>query len=152
MKEVDIIETVERCYWVYIDGKKIPAASAMVAKLLDEDVLFVNSRPYANENGVLCGKTLTLYLNCSDVFAWAYSDAIDITLDELPHLFELYEQNPLCGPIVWACKKRSEKPQRSIIQWLKLKGGWNDELENLPDNKYDLLLKHKNEKKKIKTI
>lgn len=125
-------------YWYEIDGKRIADETAMATKLLGDDVLFISDNPYADHKGVLQGKTLTLFVNCSDVFAWAYSDCEPITLDELPVLFDLYEKNPDCGAMQWVCIKRDQQPQLPVIDWLKSHNGWTQELDNLPKNKYDL--------------
>lgn len=128
-------------YWFDIDGKLVPDEQAMVAHLLEEDVLFVNSRRYIadDKTNEIGPETLILFVNCSDVFVWACSDAECVSCDELPELFRLYEANPQCGPIQWVCIKRNEKPQAPMVKYLKEHNGWNDILEKLPDNKYDTL-------------
>lgn len=139
----------ESKYWFDIDGKKVPDHEAMVAHLLEENVLFVNGRRYvSNEktNELSKNETLVLFLNCNDVFAWACADAEDVSYDELPELFRLYEVNSYCGPTQWVCVKRNQKPQKLIIDWLKLKNGWNEVMEALPENRYDALYKEYNGK------
>jgi len=128
-------------YWFDIDGKLVPDEEAMVAHLLEENILFVNSRRYVSDektNELSKNETLVLFLNCGDVFAWAYADAEDVSYDELPELFKMYEANPDCGPTQWVCIKRNQKPQTPIVKWMKEKNGWNDTLEKLPENRYEM--------------
>ena len=136
----------ESKYWFDIDGKKVPDHEAMVAHLLEENVLFLSSHKYVcGENDDLISKTetLILHLNCSDVFAWAFSDGEDVSYDELPELFALYESNPKCGTIQWVCMKRNQKPQAPMVKYMKENNGWNEVMEALPENKYDAYCKEK---------
>lgn len=141
-------ESIQRAYWYDINGKKEPDENSMLAKLLDENILFANSFAYAYSDGVLRGRTITLFVLCNDVFAWATADAEDITIEELPQLFEMYEKNPKCASTQWVCVKRNEKPQEPMIKWLKENNGWNETLEALPENNYDKFLKEKYNKEK----
>ena len=136
----------ESKYWFDIDGKLVPDEEAMVAHLLEENILFVNARRYvSNEktNELSKNETLVLFLNCNDVFAWAYSDAEDVSYDELPELFKMYEANTDCGPTQWVCIKRNQKPQAPMVKYLKENDGWNEVMEALPENKYDVYCREK---------
>lgn len=126
------------------DGSKIPIEEAMVAKLLDDDVLFCNSRKYVDfHTNEIRPETLVLFVLCNDVFAWGCADAEEITLDEVPNLFELHEKNPKFGSVQWVCVKRNEKPQNPVVKWMKDHDGWNEVMESLPENQYDKLLSEK---------
>ena len=138
-----INETVERTYWYDIFGKTVPDEQAIVAKLLDEDVLMTSCHTIASDEGVLEGRTITLLVNCSDVFAWGCADCEPITLDELPNLFTLHTNNPKCGSIQWACLKRKMRPQAPIEKYLRENNGWNSEIEALQENRYDKYLREK---------
>ena len=70
----------------------------MVAKLLDENMLFVNGREYVCVDGKKKEETLVLFLNCNDSFVPA-ADAESLSLEELPKLFSLYEKKgDVCSP------------------------------------------------------
>ena len=81
----------ESKYWFDINGEKEPDHEAMAAHLLEENILFVSSRKYVIEDTISKNETLILHLNCNDVFAWAYADGEDVSYNELPELFKMYE-------------------------------------------------------------
>ena len=89
---------IHRKYWYTVDGKTYPDESSMVAKLLDENMLFVNGREYVCVDGKKKEETLVLFLNCNDSFVPA-ADAESLSLEELPKLFSLYEKKgDVCSP------------------------------------------------------
>jgi hypothetical protein len=135
--------TDKREYWFDLDGKKEPNEEAMLAKLLDDGVLFCNSRKYLDMDGSVKEETIVLFVLFNDTFAWACADAESITTAELPELFRMYEANPLCASTQWVCLKRNEKPQAPMVKWLKEQNAWTEALEALPDNQYDKLIKEK---------
>jgi hypothetical protein len=125
-----------REYWFDIKGKRVPHEEAMLAKLLDEDVLFCNSRkfqdPFTKESKE---ETLVLFLNCNDCFSPA-SDAECLTLDELPAFFSLYEKIGDYATIEFVALKRGIQPRKSIKARMIEKGVWNPKLNSFPDNKF----------------
>lgn len=128
----------DRQYYFDINGKQEIDEEAAIAQLLDDGVLFANGRDYLNEDGSKGGRTIVLFVNCSDVFAWGCADAEDVTYDELPDLFKQHMETPKgYGSIRWCCIKRNEKPQAPMIQLMKKNGVWDEVLEKLPDNRYD---------------
>lgn len=128
-----------RNYWIDIgDGKKEPDNEAMVAKLLDDGVLFLNSRKYYCEHAKgLMPETLVLFVLCNDTFAWGCADAEEVTTEELPKLFEMHEKDPVYGSIRWVCIKRGEKPQKPIADRMRTSVSWDEEVEKLAENSYD---------------
>lgn len=120
---------MDRLYYFDLDGQKIPVLEAMVAKLLDDEVLFVS----ASES-----KTLELFVICNDVFAWGCADGEDILPDEIPNLFERVEKYGTIGAVHWCCAKRGEKPQPPLEKMMRDKGEWTEELELLKTNSYFL--------------
>jgi len=124
----------KRDYYFCIEGKKMPNYEAMVAYLLDQDILFLNNYQYFQDwNNQMGDKTMCLFVNCNDVFAWACADAESVTLTELPHLFELVQKNYVWGSTIWTCLKRKRQPQKTIKDRMVKLGIWTEELENLPE-------------------
>ena len=99
----------ERTYYYDINGKQEPDIESMVAYLIDEGVLFVNSRDYLFDElpGVQekVGHTLVLYILCNDHFCPA-SDAEDLSYDEVPKLYELYKAKQWTGIFEFIAEKR----------------------------------------------
>lgn len=124
---------MERTYWFNIDGTQHPNAEAMLARLLDEDILFCNSRNYFGLKGEKEPETLILFLNCNDCFVPA-SDAESVTLDELPKLFALFESKGDYAAVEFIAHKRGQQPRARIKDSMVKKGFWTSALENLKPN------------------
>lgn len=130
---------MKREYWLEVNGENTPHEEAMIAYLIDEGVLVPGCGKSNEGKPVMC-----LVVFCSDVFAWGCSDCEEITLDEIPDLFELCQEGKDigCGAIQWVCKKRNQQPQAPMVKHMKERGGWTEELEKLPLNQYDMIRLH----------
>lgn len=130
-------DMIENEYWFVIDGERVPNEESMLAKLLDEDILFCNSRkfldPFTNE---VTEETIVLFLNCNDCFSPA-ADAECLTLEELPSLFSLYEEKEHWATIEFVAKKRKIQPRKQLKEKMISKGVWNPELDVFPENKFN---------------
>jgi len=112
-----------------------------VAELLKANVLFLNSRKYyCNYDKKLQPETLVLFLNCNDTFAWGCADAEEVKSSELEELYKLYKKYGYSGTTIWVCKKRNEQPQKPVREWLEKEGVF-DQIKELPENKYDELVR-----------
>ena len=114
-----------------------------LAHLLAEEQVFINSHwwmsakkqndfhdvvdnPWPEE---ACN-TFSILANCNDVFAWACSDAEEISYDELEGLYQHYLKDPVWGTAVWCIKKRKLMPQKPVYDAIMKAGIWNlDELD-----------------------
>lgn len=113
-----------------------PDEARMVAELLLNEVLFVNSRKYVWEdwNGGevnIENETLVLFVSCNDIFHWACSDAESVSMKELPSLYEAWKSNPRFGTDRWCAIKRNMRPQLPVEKMMKEAGVWDSELEKL---------------------
>ena len=112
-----------------------------ILQLLAEGILFCNYRTHSSDDKKLTndGKTIVLFLNCNDVFAWACADAEDVSsIEELKSLYDYCEKyGAWQGSTIWVCMKRKQKPQRPLEKLLKDNNAWPIEIDELPDNKYD---------------
>ena len=119
-----------------------------ISYLMNQEVLFANSRPYVNnpwmpkEKWETSEETLVLFVSCGDTFAWGGSDAESITYSEnigseIYQLLEYYLENRTYGVTKWVCIKRNQQPQKPLADSMKRDGIWNDIMESLPHNKYD---------------
>ena len=134
-----MIDFTDRTYWHDIFGNQVPDEENMLCKLLDDGLLFCNSRKFLDLDGKISGTTIVVFFICNDLFAPA-ADCENITLSELVELFKLYETNGTGGSVQWICVKRNEQPRKRVIENMKKKGEWNDILENLPKNYCDSIL------------
>jgi hypothetical protein len=126
----------------YIEGDFFDVETA-ISQLLVESVLFANYRNYTHDdkNFTKDGRTIILFMNCSDVFAWGCADAEDISSEEeLKQLYDFCVKYPTWGSTIWACLKRNEKPQSPVEKKMKDCNEWPKELDSLLENKYDTFL------------
>ena len=116
-----------------------------IAQLVAKGVLFANYRVYSYNEDKLNkdGKTIVLFANCSDVFAWGCADAEDVSNEEeLKSLYDYCEKyGGYEGRTIWACMKRKEQPQAPVAKYLKSANCWPIELDSLHESRYDILLK-----------
>ena len=92
------------------------------------DLLLDCSSP---EDGGREPATLTLYVNCSDLFAWGCADAELLSWDELPEYLEFQKRGE---SDLWCAIKRQMQPQPPVIKRLKEAGKWDERWEALPAN------------------
>lgn len=119
----------------------------MLAVLLANEVVWVREAsvtinkgtPYeaSHENGTM------LFVACNDVFAWGCADGEALSEDQIKPLFLAWHKDNGCGPAIWACKFRKEKPQAPVAKMLKERGLWDEELEALPENRYDAAMRER---------
>lgn len=96
----------------------------IVAELLDKCVLFCGSTDDE--------KSVAIYVNTNDVFAWGCATAENIKYSEIVDLYKCYLINPTWGSAIWAAKKRGMGPQWCIMQSMMRDGAWTPEMEALP--------------------
>ncbi len=141
---------------VYYKGMMFMEEDAL-AYLLKEDVLFFNTREYITPDWdknkrkegeerklEICGETIVLFVNCNDTFAWACADAECICEDEIEDLYVFCKMYKF-GSDRWVCLKRNEKPQKPLVDMMKKENEWDELMENLLDNQYDIFYKKKYE-------
>ena len=128
--------------WFTIDGEECLDENRALAKLLNEDILFCNTRQFLDLNGKPCEYTTVLFVLCNDLFVWGCADAEPFTSgtgtkdEDLFKLYKLYEENKIYGPMKWCCLKRGEQPQDPIKMEMIKAGYWDAELEALRPNIY----------------
>lgn len=114
-----------------------------ISRMLAGDVFMLNNIPCEDGSGK---NTTCLYVLCNDVFAWGYADAEPIKNNdwkepsEIIDLYRLWKENKLWGSTQWVCLKRNQQPQAPIKKRMIEDGAWNEQLENLPENYYDIRL------------
>lgn len=114
----------------------------MVQYLLEEDVLFVNSRKYLGlDDKTVCPETLVLFVLINDTFGYSCADAESVTMKELPELCKGYCDHGYLGVIVWVAKKRKCAPIKPWIKSLKVKDLWDEELEGIYQEEIKMMKK-----------
>lgn len=123
---------MNREYWHKIGSRIVANEEAMLSKLLDENILFCNSRKYIEDKKEE-EETIVLFVNANDIF-YPAADAESITLKELPNLFRLYEEKGQDGILIWLCQKRNLQPWSRLSKRLKEDGRWDEKLDSLNKN------------------
>lgn len=131
------------------DGEEICVEEIALAHLLLDDVLFANAFRYVYdpwpgekepEVPKLQPRTITLFVNCNDEFAWACADAESLTTEELPVLYKMWHADKKWGSAKWVALKRKLRPQWPFVKLMIQDNAWDAELEALPSlvgEKYD---------------
>ena len=104
----------------------------MLAVLLKEDVLIVNSFWWKNEwENEEDRKLIYLGVNCSDFFGPA-ADAEELHYNDIQCLFFHFLKDPVWGTRMWTAKKRDLLPfHPRVIADIRMSGLWNEELDLL---------------------
>ena len=102
---------------------------SMLAELQDAGVLFDDDdiEPPAPPAVAL--------MNCNDLFEWACADAEPVTAEELPALHAAWMADRSDGPLLWACRKRQQRPQEKLELRMRARGEWTTAFDALPPRK-----------------
>lgn len=111
-----------------------------VAYLLMHEVVFINSAWYEKEWPKEARNSARLLCNCSDVFAWACSDAEAVEMGDIRAIYEHHRKDPAYGVSVWACKKRNKMPQPPLANLIKKAGLWDLDAMGLEPNNPECVL------------
>ena len=98
-----------------------------LARLLAEEVVFVNNQWWKEELPEAQRKLLCCFVNINDVFAWACSDAIELNLTDLESLYRSWSDDKRWGVVKWACKNQNLQPQEAIVRRMKASNVWDDQ-------------------------
>jgi len=93
-----------------------------LAHLLIENVIFINNGWWIDH---WPKDSVTLHVNCNDIFSWASADGEDITHSEINELYKMWKKDPGWGPAVWCIKKRKLMPQKPVEDMIRKAGIWN---------------------------
>lgn len=107
-----------------------PSLPDKIQKLNDDEFLWfgLNKKDFWSD--------IKMFVVCNDLFWWAVADLEDVTLEEIPALYDAcYDENgeiKKWGSDIWCCLHRGMRPQHPIEDKMKEEGFWTDELDALP--------------------
>lgn len=107
-----------------------PLLPDKIQKLADDEVLWfhLDKNDFFGE--------VKMLVNCNDIFWWACADVEEVTLEEIPVLYDTcYDKDgnkKSWGSSIWACLHRKMRPQHPVEDSMKKERVWTDELEALP--------------------
>lgn len=111
---------------------------AMLAILLIAEVVFINTPWYRDDLKEEDKKYLhKILVNSSDVFIWGCADAEEISMSEIPELYDMWIKDHGWGPAVWCIKKCNYMPQKPVYDRIQREGIWNlDEMGLRPNSSW----------------
>jgi len=133
-------------YWLMTWGERYPdkpptelmfEEGKALARLLAEEVLFLNSHWWEKDWPERAQKITSLNVNCNDIFAWACADAEEIEHSEIQGLYDLWRADRTWGAAKWCAIKRRQQPQPPVIAAMKNAGAWDACMEALVANTQD---------------
>jgi hypothetical protein len=111
-----------------------PSLPDKIQKLNDDEILEFHLRKEGYLSDVI------MLVRCNDLFWWACADAEEVTIEEIPSLYDTCydedENKKRWASDIWCCLHRGMRPQHPIEKTMKEKGVWTDELEKLPVREY----------------
>ena len=85
---------------------ELPAdASSMIGEMLPEEII----RLYLNKD-----ETITMWILMNDTFYFACADGEDITMEEIPLLYQMWKQFDWYGLVAIVSKKRKQLPLKEV--------------------------------------
>lgn len=133
----------EGAYFVYEqDGETIREfeEERALAYLLAKGIVFVSDKWQSSTASYL----ISLYVDCSDVFAWGFAEGEELPFEEIETLYKYVKNDPKDGSYIWCIIQRKMMPQKPVQDAITQNGIWNLlELQKqycLAENKYDLCL------------
>ncbi len=75
------------------------------------------------------------WMNCNDLFHWAYADLEPVTSEGLSVLYAAWQADPRNGDTLWACRQRKQRPQEAWERRMREHGEWSADFEALPPRK-----------------
>ena len=108
--------------WQEDTHESIPS---MLAALLAAEVIFLNNHWWQTDWPEQAQKTAALCVECNDIFAAACADAEEVSLEEIPDLYEHWLKDPQYGARVWCIKKRGIMPQSAYRPIIERSGMWD---------------------------
>ena len=111
-------------------GSDFYPEDALMLLLADEQT-FINSSWWEKEWPEDAKNNISVFANCSDIFAWGVADAERVSYGDLENLYEHWKKDQTWGVAIWCIKKRNEMPQKPVYDVIKSQGIWNIDEMNL---------------------
>jgi hypothetical protein len=98
-----------------------------------------------NELGVTFddeSRTVSMYINCNDVFAQGAADCEVIEEGDLRLLSDCMVKYGDYGSVAWCALKRKQKPIKQVIDTMKFEGIWTKEMEGIKEPEKPIKIIH----------
>ncbi|QDJ96578.1 hypothetical protein Xoosp13_392 [Xanthomonas phage Xoo-sp13] len=100
---------------------------------LDDILYTISDTEYIDESQALAALfasesiafSKSLFVNCSDFFAWGCSDGEDFTYSQIIDIFKMFLKDQRWGPSLWVAIQRKEMPQKTVEGAIRKQGIWD---------------------------
>lgn len=137
-------EDKQICWYYKEDEEPEIDLENFLAHLLSKDIVFLNTHWWEDDWPEKAKKTISIIVNCNDIFAWACADGEELLgEDDIDTFWQYYSKDPDWGPVVWCIRKRNMLPQKPVYDDIQKDGIWDlDKMKGLDLNWYDELSKN----------
>lgn len=101
--------------------------------LLNNEVIHLNDHWWEKTWPEECRKLIYFGVRCSDTFAYACAESLELPFDEIENLYRFFIKDPLWGPTAWCVKTKGEAPIPPVMKALRERG-YEVDTWNLRDN------------------
>lgn len=127
----DLMDEWEKCVELDVEYEEY---DDILAYFLYHNIIFLNTHWFKEDWPAEAQKTIILYVNCNDVFAWGCADAEEIKLNQLKELWKYYKKDRNYGAIVWCIKQANILPQKPMYDLIQKESKFNLDEMNLKPN------------------
>jgi len=96
-----------------------------LAVLLNTEAVFLNDHWWKDDWPKDARRTVSLNVNCNDVFAWGCADAEEMTYADIEDVYQHWKKDRVNGTTIWCIKRRKELPQRPVAKSIQAGGVWD---------------------------
>ena len=125
-----------------VNGEECFEVDNAMKTLLENGIIFFNCKDVKILDSSPPIYELVTYVLCNDTFAWGCADGELLPYAEIANLYRMYMADNAWGSIKWCCLQRNQKPQKPVVELMKKNGSWDEIMEALPDNGYDIAIKN----------
>lgn len=108
-----------------------------LAHLLINGVVFTNSHWWEDAWPDAAKRTISIIVNCNDVFAWGSADGEELPHAEIENLYRMWRKDPVWGPSIWCIKQRNQMPQKPVEEAIRKAGIWDLDALDVGSNTMD---------------
>lgn len=108
-----------------LDEQYVEEEEMLAFLILQGDVFINNGWWYKEEGKPWIEDSVTLHVNCNDIFAWGCADSEDLKYSEIRELYEMVKKDKNLGAAAFCIKKRKMRPQPPVEKMFKDAGIWN---------------------------
>lgn len=96
-----------------------------LALMIINEVVFLNSNWWKKDWPEAAQKSISINVNCNDVFAWGSADAETLPYSQIETLYKMWRKDPSWGAAVWCMIQRNQMPQKPVEKRIREAAIWD---------------------------